>query len=432
MKILRSIPLIAFLSVASCTAVNEFSQQAITYNLAAERTQNQTLLLNVVRSSLRRPMQFTTVQSVTGTASESGTVQLTLPFGNRTPLSPNSVQLTGTASGGPSFAVAVLDTQEFYQGITRPINARLVDFLLNEGYPSSLVFYLLTNQIDLVGPKGPIRRTRNYVSDDYEFGEFRKIMDFLLRLGLRTKALTVETNYGPNLTHAEAAKMVVAAPNAALGLVRIAGNDTYQVKKSETQYSLCFSPLPAFAPLVNPASLCSDEKAAVPTERYHLQLSTRGILELSQELTPLWSPDNLPVTIELYPRSVEAILYFLGEIVRRHLSPDIPGMTPRVIQIKIGPASQPMPASDCGESDDGISKPLPGNYHCESLFFVERGGNGSADLAVTYHNDIYWLHDERPKTGWSLPTLSLVRELLALNTSAKELPATTTLSIVAP
>jgi hypothetical protein len=129
---------------------------------------------------------------------------------------------------------------------------------------------------------------------------------------------------------------------------------------------------------------------------------------------------------------VEAILYFLGEVVRRHLSPDIPGMTPRVIQIKIGPASQPMPESDCGGSDDGISKPLPGNYHCESLFFVERGGNGSADLAVAYHNDIYWLHDERPKTGWSLPTLSLVRELLALNTWAKELPATTTLSIVAP
>jgi hypothetical protein len=88
MKILRPMMLLGILLFGSCTAVDEFSPRAVTYNLAAERAQNQTLLLNVVRSALRRPMQFTTVQSVTGTASESGTVQLTLPFGNRTPLSP--------------------------------------------------------------------------------------------------------------------------------------------------------------------------------------------------------------------------------------------------------------------------------------------------------------------------------------------------------
>jgi hypothetical protein len=47
------------------------------------------------------------------------------------------------ASGGPSFAVAVLDTQEFYQGITQPITGQIIDFLLNEGYSKSTVFYLL-------------------------------------------------------------------------------------------------------------------------------------------------------------------------------------------------------------------------------------------------------------------------------------------------
>src|SRR5262249_38080407 len=104
MRILRRMMLLGLLLLSSCTVVDEFSPRAITYNLAAERAQNQALLLNVVRSSLRRPMQFTTVQSVTGTASEGGTVQLTLPFGNHTPLNPNSVQLSGMASGGPSFA----------------------------------------------------------------------------------------------------------------------------------------------------------------------------------------------------------------------------------------------------------------------------------------------------------------------------------------
>jgi hypothetical protein len=434
MKILRPIMLLGFLLFGSCTAVDEFSQRAVTYNLAAERAQNQSLLLNVVRSSLRRPMQFTTVQSVTGTASESSSVQLTLPFGNRTPLSPNNLQLTGTVSGGPSFAVAVLDTQEFYQGITRPIKGQLLDFLLSEGYPRALVFYLLTNQIDLADPSGQFQRIRNYVGDDQEFKKFQKTMDFLIKLGLRTKSHMAETSYGPKLTHAEAAKMVVAAPNAALDLEKINGSDTYRVKKSETEYSLCFDPLPQFAALVDPVSLCSKEKSINSAERNHVQLSVRGRLELHQELGSYFTLDI--ATIRLYPRSVEAILYFLGEVVRRHLSPDVPGMNPRVIQIKVGPASMPVPEVDCGMDDDGISKrlkPLSDNYHCENLFFIERGGNRPApDLAVTYLDEIYWLHDEQPKTGWSLPTLALVRELLALSTSAKELPATSTLSIVAP
>jgi hypothetical protein len=88
---------------------------------------------------------------------------------------------------------------------------------------------------------------------------------------------------------------------------------------------------------------------------------------------------------------------------------------------------------ECGLRDDGVSEPVSESYHCESLFFVDTGASAAApDLTVAYLNDTYWLHDEKPRTGWSLPTLALVRELLALSTSAKELPATSTLSIVAP
>jgi hypothetical protein len=430
MQILRPMMLLGSLLFGSCTAVDEFSPRAVTYNLAAERAQNQTVLLNVVRSALRRPMQFTTVQSVTGTASESGTVQLTLPFGNRTPLSPNNLQLTGTANGGPSFAVAVLDTQEFYQGITQPISGKLLDFLLAEGYPRSLVFYLLTNRIDLVDSQGRSKQFQNYVGYDDEFGKFQKTMDFLIRLGLTTRSHMADTSFGPQLTHAEAAKMVVAAPKAALDLEKINGSDTYRVKKSETQYSLCFDPLPLFEALVDTVSLCSKETPINPAERNHVKLSPLGLRELHEELASDFPTDV--VNIRLHPRSVEAILYFLGEVVRRHLSRDI-DMIRRVIQIKIGPVSKPMPKADCGVSDDGISKRLRDNYSCESLFFVERGENREAPhLAVTYLDEIYWLLDEKPKTGWSLPTLALVRELLALSTSAKELPATSTLSIVAP
>jgi hypothetical protein len=55
--------------------------------------------------------------------------------------------------------------------------------------------------------------------------------------------------------------------------------------------------------------------------------------------------------------------------------------------------------------NNGLSRPFPpGRYHCESLFFMDRGENRVVEgLAVAYLDRIYWLHDE-PKTGWSLPT----------------------------
>jgi hypothetical protein len=96
------------------------------------------MLLNVVRASQRRPMQFTGLQSITGAASISGTSTLTAPFGEaahrpRGSSSPDVFGLSGTVSGGPSFIVPVLDTQEFYEGILNPISLQIFDLLLGAG-----------------------------------------------------------------------------------------------------------------------------------------------------------------------------------------------------------------------------------------------------------------------------------------------------------
>ena len=120
-----------FFGLTACAVVDQYSGRAVVYNLQAEQAQEQALLLNVVRASLRRPMQFTGLQSITGTASATGsltggavnTVQKPLIslFGlgppNSSTLVASSVAstLSGTASmsGGPTFSVPVLDTQEF-------------------------------------------------------------------------------------------------------------------------------------------------------------------------------------------------------------------------------------------------------------------------------------------------------------------------------
>src|SRR5262245_29178876 len=70
--------------LASCAIVDDFSGRAVDFNMQAEQAQEQALLLNVIRASLRRPMQFTGLQSITGTASISGGSTLSVPFGPAT------------------------------------------------------------------------------------------------------------------------------------------------------------------------------------------------------------------------------------------------------------------------------------------------------------------------------------------------------------
>src|SRR5262249_7268122 len=57
-----------------CAIIDSYSGRAVDYNREAEQAQEQVLLLNIVRASLRLPMQFTSLQSITGSANVNGSV----------------------------------------------------------------------------------------------------------------------------------------------------------------------------------------------------------------------------------------------------------------------------------------------------------------------------------------------------------------------
>jgi hypothetical protein len=166
---LRSVTVTALaLGLTACTLVDEFSDRALTYNLEAEQAQTKNLLLNVVRASLRRPMEFSTVQTVQGTAAAKGDVSLLIPFGHIP--GANTLGLSGEVSAGTAqFADSILDTQEFYNGIIQPVAPSFINLLLKQGYPRSLIFYLFASSIEIDLEDGSRLTFRNYVGDDFEF-----------------------------------------------------------------------------------------------------------------------------------------------------------------------------------------------------------------------------------------------------------------------
>src|SRR5215469_3714264 len=90
-------------TLAACEIVDDFAGRAVDFNMQAEQAQEQALLLNIVRASLRRPMQFTGLQSITGTANVSAGSTFSFPFGEamhrpKGAVSPDVAGLSGTVS----------------------------------------------------------------------------------------------------------------------------------------------------------------------------------------------------------------------------------------------------------------------------------------------------------------------------------------------
>jgi hypothetical protein len=80
-------------ALGACGLADQFAERAVVYNIQAEQAQAENLLLNVVRASLRRPMQFSNVSTVLASSGEKGDLTLTIPFGPHH--SAKSAQLMG-------------------------------------------------------------------------------------------------------------------------------------------------------------------------------------------------------------------------------------------------------------------------------------------------------------------------------------------------
>jgi hypothetical protein len=215
--LLRLASAVAATSLAGCAVVDKYSGRAVDYNIEAEQAQGQGLLLNIVRAYLRRPMQFTTVSSITGTATATGSLQYTAPV--NIPFRPSTLGTSiaqfpglntwtsgGSLSGGPTFTVPVLDTQEFYNGILKPIPAQLWNLYTQQGYAQDLLVNLFVEKIVVRRydcdqsdhDRGCEIVLQNYVGDDIEIELFQLFSDYLLQLGLTTEQVKEESLLRPD------------------------------------------------------------------------------------------------------------------------------------------------------------------------------------------------------------------------------------------
>jgi hypothetical protein len=546
-----------------------FGSRAIEYNREAEDATLSAMLLNIIRASQRRPMQFTGLQSVTGTSSTSGSIGGSDQKVHNTPFvipqTPTSTfisrAITGSAnasasiSGGPTFTVPVLDTQEFYQGILQPVPLSVIDFFFQEGFPPELLadLFILTIEVTRIDPHGDCQQFifKNNVADDLQFGQFQAMVDYLMTSGFISERVSRSTPYGPAIPtpgKGDAARAVDAfahASQAGLDVKKSKGGG-YNLEKKSSELRTCFAykggafpewlkakdtsifcghfadkeamakggddkpagpacvprqmrrvahaERPPAKPTSSPKSASEPKTATEPkpetpadgtaapapnaspaNEVTGLQgvhntggeSEFRGIAladpvidriamlqraELdgrkangeppipADRLFPVEQFRGARISMKIQTRSTEGILYYLGEIVRRQLTPEAGG--PRVIKTKAGLNYGAYPMEECGDQAqiDNI-RPLGrgGRYQydsqipvqCQSIFVVTQGPSvGDSVVTVAYNGGIYSIPHSIETGGRSSQVTELVKQVLNLNTSAKQLPSTTVISVV--
>ena len=531
-------------ALAGCSVVDDFSGRAVDFNLQAEQVQEQNLLLNVVRASLRRPMQFTGLQSITGNASISGNGSLSFPFGPaghrpQKSLSPDVLGLGGSISGGPTFIVPVLDTQEFYEGILNPISLQVFDYYLEQGFPPEMLFDLFVSKVVVTWVKDNApRRTGtgadencarttsnannggldltagsaapvclevtylNSVANDSDFDQFQAIVDLLFAEGLSTEHVESVSRYGApfaakhlqptdgadnGLQMAELIQAYAAAAQAGLKVTK-SGTEDYQLEKNTTSYRFCFrdfGAIPQNSPLLCGRSKKGDETtaqqkrgAAGPTvvqttqgevsaggsTDFNLSLSEQAqqtLIGRLQQATARISPKAIPLlanmrvaSFQLQLRSTEGIIYYLGELTRRHLYPEqgkFPDENrPRIIKVPTQVPDGAMPRIPCDGDNNGRShhteliypndkgdpagtaRGAASSYFCDDIFVVDHGGDNNAFIAVSYDGSTFGLAQGADRSGRTYQVLELAKQILAVNTSAKQLPATSVVVISQP
>jgi hypothetical protein len=534
----------AALSLTACAIVDKYSDRAVEYNLQAEKTQQQNLLLNIIRASLRRPMQFTGLTSITGTASATGSVTGSYSNAHQTPyinlfnlIPPNSSTAisrtitgsggpTASMSGGPTFTVPVLDTQEFYQGILTPVRSDIIDYYVQQGYQRSVLFELFVNSIEVVAtdnyPTCDRFTFRNDVRNELSLAQFHALAEYLLVSGFTTERISESRMYGPRIfappprNATETATLVdVYSKASAAGLdvreVRQPGQSgpapawrprVLHLQKRASLARFCFAqvgatrptwlgdledsaycgkiggrsgqtaqqssgPAPDLAPQQEPgqdrtprkrgtrptcADAGNDERAGEggSAQFRGIRLSEpfiRRMEEIQRTFGANYPPGdenvfdirrfrNSRITFKFSIRSIEGILYYLGEITRQNLYPEF--NTPsRMVQVKTRLRYGAYPLTECDSSgekhglvDLRTRRPDPRPYNCENLFVLETGLAPDAFYAVSYDGVDYSIPNEPVRQGRSLQVLELVKQLLALHTSAKQFPQSSVISII--
>jgi hypothetical protein len=371
-----SVALVLSLSLAGCVSSAMITSRTVGYNKVVEDSNNQVLLLNVVRARFRHPMYFTGLTLLRGSQSVQVGTGSSLPFGGEAP-SIFTVNPNANLNINPSYDVAVLDTKEFMSGITTPVDMKTLKYYWDQGWSRQMLLFLFVRRIEL-GNRCFLNVPWNAADEGCDPG-VPKLNEYLdKKLDIVEDPAPRRTAVGPPIQLAAGqAPGVGDIVNAYVNKLTLA-----KEKGKENVYQL-YSESKGFI-----FQFCPEPRECDAKSRQHVAIASDSD-----------NPDEKKPKI--FIRSPEAVLFFLGEIAREELEGRLP---PQMLT----------------SGNDKIP-----------LFVVRRSSTPpvGAALTVEYEGEWYYI-PSGPEGGRSMHVLSLVNQILSLHKSRPELPSTSAVTVV--
>jgi hypothetical protein len=382
-----------------CAMVDTIDGRFDQINRSSAYARNQSILLNIVRSSRNVPLNFVAVSRISGSTQTQfggGLPSMLVgpyPIASGAPFATNaagtafsvvepalsrnvglnSTTLNASTNAANSFDLTVLDSKQFYQALLSPIDLVTLDAFSRQGYSHELLYQLFIESIrrTVAGrtfefrnePKAPC----DTVGDQRRC--FKDVIDAAVASGLTIETLTVPNNAG-----AAAAK------------------------SSGTVY----------------ARMCFDPVLAQQFRSEHPQLMATFIVEVGQPRCGIWpsevkagkrriaETDTLnfdikdtplgAVHVEVLPRSTFGVYRFLGRILAAQATEDV-----RLRE-------------DTNLAED------------TRLLAVTDGSSGPCFVSIAFEGKFYCVPENGAESTKRI--FSLLAQLLALKTQSGDLNAT--------
>lgn len=412
---------VAAVALAGCVTVDRFADRGLAYNVQIASAQDRMLFLNIVRAAYRRPMAFTSIAAVTGSATASGTLGFNLPFAGAPNLLPYQAAPSLSASGGPTFTVNNLDSQEFMKGFLAPVTTATINLFGQEGLPWQELYDLMIAEATVTDDAG---RTVLLLNRPGQEADFQGFIAALRDADVRTEEVDGVEAIGPPLAAGDAKSVEAASPAAAQANFHLARLDDgrFQLQRTNVSYRFCVGRPDAAAIAFSTADgarhvigvtapmrcgQAGEGRPAPSAGEPKALAASRLMLGSARPKAPAGDRVLAPAGIEATFRSAEGVTYFLGEIVRQQL---------------------------CLEADEDCREPPiavgggPG-WPAQTLLRVERGAGRAGDVAdIAYLGQAFRLRGGA--NDRSAQVLTILGELVNLNKSAKDNPAPSVVTLV--
>lgn len=417
---MRHLSALAFLlALAGCSFSRSMERAAVDQNQFVARTANTVTFLNILRAKDDRPLHFTSISRMSGSISAG----VTASTGLDVQLSGGADASIGPAIGGeistnPSYDIAIYDSQEFQKGILQPIAPATLNFYLRTGWRPDLITVMTVQRVefiaavrtmlpaahgeeDIVIEAGETLATLvNQPSDRAAAARFMAFISCYALAPLQRSGEVFPLKRFRDVPTASLADLAqLDGKKIDLGKGPDGGDNDWVVRKA---------PGGETVRLVRDHSrdnqgsdaVCRDLDVMLAGDNRSPARARIGRYADSAEVsfTRADQARSVKTDIAVTFRSVDGVIYFLGQYARGAIDKDQP-----IYTIKTG---------------DGV----------EDLLVVKRGRGGRYDLNAELNG--YSYHIPRDGAGRSYEAITLVEQLFNLNKTGQAIPLSTAVRVL--